>query len=71
VFDYVVSASDGSASSLAVTGFVPHGSVVADIAGNIADVSHVIAAVLFPLTTSHRRTCLLHSTLEPDGSGSL
>jgi hypothetical protein len=44
VFDRLVESGDTSVSFVEVISFVPHGSVVADIAGNIADVSHVAAS---------------------------
>jgi hypothetical protein len=44
VFDYLVSANDPLTPSLAVTGLVPHGATVNDLAGNPADLSHVAAA---------------------------
>jgi hypothetical protein len=42
-FDYLVSASDQT-TSLAVTGFAPHGATIHDLAGNAADLNNVTAA---------------------------
>jgi Ca2+-binding RTX toxin-like protein len=41
VFDYFVSAHDTPTSPLSITGLNPHGANVADLAGNLADLSHV------------------------------
>ncbi|MBR0752278.1 hypothetical protein JQ604_08780 [Bradyrhizobium jicamae] len=41
VFDYVVAAGDTPTTALSITGFNPHGASVADLAGNLADLSHV------------------------------
>jgi hypothetical protein len=43
VFDHLVAAGNTPVSFVDVAAFIPHGSVVVDIAGNIADVSHVAA----------------------------
>jgi hypothetical protein len=44
IFDHLVAAGTTPVSFVEVAAFVPHGSVVVDIAGNIADVSHVAAS---------------------------
>ena len=44
VFDYLVSANDPMTPSLAVTGLVPHGATVNDLAGNPAVLTNVAAA---------------------------
>jgi len=41
VFDYFVSATDTPTSLLSITGLNLHGASVADLAGNLADLSHV------------------------------
>ncbi|MEA2943780.1 MAG: large repetitive protein, partial [Bradyrhizobium sp.] len=44
VFDHLVAAGNTPVSFVEVAAFVPYGSVVVDIAGNTADVSHVAAS---------------------------
>jgi hypothetical protein len=48
VFDHLVAAGNTPVSFVEVAAFIPHGSVVVDIAGNIADVSHVAASFGHP-----------------------
>lgn len=43
-FDYLVSGSDTPTSSLAITGYAANGATVADLAGNLANLSHVAQA---------------------------
>jgi hypothetical protein len=43
VFDYVVAAGDSPTGALTVTGFNARGATVDDLAGNHADLSHVVA----------------------------
>jgi len=47
VFDHLVSAGESGTPSLAITGLDPHGALIADLAGNPGDLSHVSAAFNF------------------------